>query len=223
MKVKELKHRRKSLTALVFDEETDPKELGAEIDPVGLIAIDSELCETEHISVGTEISEQELVDLIAKSHIKRAKSRAMWYLSRSSLPKAGLIKKLGTAFPEYACLTAADRMEELGLINDKDYASRRLERLLCEKKVSLKLAKQMLLAEGLDRETVDQVLEMQEDNYDTDTAIADIFDRRFSGKLNTKKDFDRMFAYFLRKGFAFSQLKSFLREREIEIIYNEEL
>ena len=47
----------------------------------------------------------------------------MWYLSRSSYPKAGLIKKLCASFPDYAAEAAADRMEELGLINDRDYAA----------------------------------------------------------------------------------------------------
>lgn len=223
MKIVEIKARRKCLTGILFDEEISPKELGADSDPVGWLALDSELCEIKRLSIGTEISEDELQSLIEQSHIKRAKSRAMWYLSRSSLPKAGLIKKLAVAFPDYAATTAADRMEQLGLIDDNQYAERKLERLLTEKRVSPKMARQMLLAEGLDRETVDVALENIEQEYETKDSIELIFERKFEGKLNSKKDFDRMFAFFMRKGFSPADVKSYLREKEIEIIYNEEL
>ncbi len=60
----------------------------------------------------------------------------MWYLSRSSYPKAGLIKSFAPLFFDYAAEAAADRMEELGLINDHDYAGSRLERLMADKGMS---------------------------------------------------------------------------------------
>ena len=110
MKIIALKPRRKSLTGVEFDQPVEPKLFLAETDAAGLIALDSELCEMKRLSAGMELTDEELESLVSQSHIKRAKSRAMWYLSRSSYPKAGLIKKLCASFPDYAAEAAADRM-----------------------------------------------------------------------------------------------------------------
>ena len=134
MKIVEIKLRRKSVCGLLFDVEVDPVLWGADPDAAGWLSLDAELCEIKHLKIGTELSDEELAALIEESHIKRAKSRAMWYVSQSDYCKKGLVKKLLNSFPEYAAIAAVDRLEELGLINDSSYALRRLQRIfLCGK------------------------------------------------------------------------------------------
>ena len=159
-----------------------------------------------------ELTDEELESLVSQSHIKRAKSRAMWYLSRSSYPKAGLIKKLCVSFPDYAAEAAADRMEELGLINDRDYAGRRLERLMADKGMSLKMALYTLSTEGIDRELLSALKEEKEYEYDPVRAVTEIYERRFKNKLRSQKDVDRMMAAFVRKGFSVQTVKRALEE-----------
>lgn len=220
MKITEIKLRRKSVCGILFDIEVDPVLWGADPDAAGWLSLDAELCEMKHLQVGTVLSEEELASLIEQSHIKRAKSRAMWYISQSDHSKKGIIKKLLTAFPEYAAVAAAERLEELGLINDQAFAERRLQRILEDKKVSLKMAKQMLVAEGLDRETVDLVAECLE--YSQDNALCELIERKYKDKLNTKKDADKMMSALLRKGYSYGEIKEALNELEIEIKYTEE-
>ena len=69
MKVTALKEKRKAITAVILDD-------GSEL------LLDSETVYIEKIKVGSEIENTE--ELIYKSDYKRAKSRALWYLSRSS-------------------------------------------------------------------------------------------------------------------------------------------
>lgn len=221
MKILEIKLRRKSVCGILFDEEVNPSLWGADSDAAGWLSLDAELCEMKRLKVGTCLSDEELSSLIEESHIKRAKSRAMWYLSQSDHPKKALIKKLSASFPQYAAVAAADRCEELGIINDASYAERRLQRILNEKKVSLKMAKQLLLAEGLDRELIDIAAESAE--YDPTDALCSIIERKYKGKLNCKKDVDRMMAALLRKGYSYGEIKDALRENEIEITFNEEM
>ena len=166
----------------------------------------------KRLSAGMELTDEELESLVSQSHIKRAKSRAMWYLSRSSYPKAGLIKKLCASFPDYAAEAAADRMEELGLINDRDYAGRRLERLMADKGMSLKMALYTLSTEGIDRELLSALKEEKEYEYDTARAVTEIYERRFKNKLRSQKDVDRMMAAFVRKGFSVQTVKRALEE-----------
>lgn len=217
MKITALKPRRKCLTGIELDTYIDPKELCAETDAAGLIALDSELCDIEHLKAGKEISDEYLVSLIEQSHIKRAKSRAMWYLSRSSYPKAALIKKLSAAFPSYAAEAAADRMEELGFINDADYANRRLQVLMHNKGMSLKMAVYTLGTEGVDREVLSIAAEEAESEYDPAVAVAEIYERKYKNRLHSKKDFDRMIAGFVRKGFSPQFVLRSLREIDGDI------
>ena len=212
MKIIALKPRRKSLTGVEFDQPVEPELFLAETDAAGLIALDSELCEMKRLSAGMELTDEELESLVSQSHIKRAKSRAMWYLSRSSYPKAGLIKKLCASFPDYAAEAAADRMEELGLINDRDYAGRRLERLMADKGMSLKMALYTLSTEGIDRELLSALKEEKEYEYDPVRAVTEIYERRFKNKLRSQKDVDRMMEAFVRKGFSAQTVKRALEE-----------
>ena len=181
MKIIEIKPRRKLLSALRFDIEVNPEDYSAEADAIGLIAIDTELVEIEHIKQGQEFSESELEALVMRSNIKRAKSRAMWYLSRSGCSKKALIDKLLRAFPKEAAIAAADRMEELGYINDEAYAKARLPRIMEEKKVSLKLASRMLIMEGVDREIVEQIVYKTE--YEPIEIIVNLIERKYKNKL----------------------------------------
>lgn len=221
MKIVEIKPRRKHVCGILFDTEVDPKLWGAEADAAGWLALDSELCEMKHLSVGTELSDDDLVSLIEQSHIKRANSRALWYLSQSDHPKKGLIKKLLVSFPEYAAVNAADRMEELGLIDDLRYAERRLQRILEDKKVSLKMAKQLLCAEGVDRETVDIAADSVE--YSAEDSLDYIIEHKYKNKLSAQKDVDKMMSALLRKGYSYSEIRSALQRIDTEIVYTEEI
>ena len=220
MKILEIKLRRKSVCGILFDEQVDPKEWEADSDAAGWLSLDAELCEMKHLKAGMDLTPDELAGLIEESHIKRAKSRALWYISRGDCPKNALTKKLCKSFPEYAAIAATERMVELGLVNDRAYAERRLQLIIEGKKVSLKMAKQMLLLEGIDREIVDEVAECTEcDNSDT---IKCLIERKYKEKLNCQKDFERMMAALLRKGYSYGEIKDALRELEIEINFSED-
>ena len=73
MKIVEIKPRRKHISGIVFDIEIVPEDYGADVDPVGLLALDSELCEMKRLKSGTELSDEALTELVRESHIKRAK------------------------------------------------------------------------------------------------------------------------------------------------------
>lgn len=214
MKILEVKPRRRHLSGIVFDEHVDPKELGAEVDPVGLVALDSELCESERLQAGTELDEERLQRLIEQSYIKRAKSRAMWYLSRQDMPKEKLRRKLLQSFPDYAASAAADRAVELGFINDLEYAKRRLQLIIDSKKVSLKAAARILLEEGVGREEVE--LAVEEAEYDPQNAILTLIDRKYKSKLQSENGYEKVVAALQRKGYSYSEIRTALKSFEDE-------
>ncbi len=214
MKIIEIKKRRKLLSALRFDIEVNPLDYNAESDATGLLAIDSELVEFEHIKEGLELSESKLEALVLRSNIKRAKSRAMWYLSRSGCSKKTLIDKLLRAFPKEAAIAAANRMEELGYIDDEAYARTRLPRIMEEKKVSLKLASRMLIMEGIDREIVESIA--AEVEYEPCETILNLIERKYKNKLLDEKGVKNTIAALIRKGYSYGEVKKALQMLEIE-------
>lgn len=210
MTVTELKIRRKNLTAVCFDCEICPGDFGAETDPVGLPAIDTDVCTSFGLKVGDEISEERFGEIVAESNRKRAVSSALWYLSRKSMSRAGLVSKLKPRFGEAAANTAADRMEELRFLNDADYAERRMELILQNKKVSKRMAVQLLLAEGIDRETADAAADGAD--YDPDGALSYLIEHKYKNKLSDKKDRDRTVAALMRKGYSYGEIKRALEK-----------
>lgn len=211
MRIIEINPRRKKVSGIRFDVEIDPKEYGADVDPVGLLALDSELCEIR-LKVGMELDSERLLELVRESHVKRAKSRAMWYLSRSSMPKEKLRKKLAEKFPDYAAAAASDRAEELGFVDDAEYAKRKLQLLIDNKKVSVKMAAKMLLLEGVGREDVNAAA--MEAEHDPTSAILTLVERKYKNKLSDKKDFQNTVAALMRKGFSYSEIRNALKDYE---------
>ena len=205
---------------LVFDCNIDPKEFGADSDAAGFLSLDSELCEMKHLKVGMELSDAELLELVRESHIKRAKSRAMWYLSRGDMAKQTLFDKLRRSFPDYAAKIACDRAEELGYINDESYAKRRLQRIIDEKKVSVRMAKQLLRQEGIDPDLVDDAAEEVE--YDPVMAIVGLIERKYKQKISDKDNTQKVVAALMRKGYGYSEIKEALSRFNNEEFYCEE-
>ncbi|MBE6799298.1 MAG: regulatory protein RecX [Ruminococcaceae bacterium] len=206
MKIVEIKPRRKHICGIVFDCDIDLKEYGAEADPVGLLALDAQLCELKGLRSGMVLDDEELVELIRESSIKRAKSRAMWYISRQDMPKEKLRRKLAEHFPDYAAKAATDRAVELGLIDDFEYAKRRLQLELSVKKISLKAAAAKLLADGVDRETVEAAVE--ESEYDPTDSILTLIERKYTKKLCEENGREKVFAALMRRGYSYSQIKA---------------
>ncbi len=215
MKIVEIRPRRKFLSGIVFDCEIDPKEYGADSDAAGFLSLDSELCEIKHLKAGMELTDRQLEELVRESHTKRARSRAMWYLSRGDCSRKGLMTKLRRAFPDYACEAAADRMEELGFINDETYAKRRLQRIIDEKKVSVRMAKQLLKLEGIDPDLIDGAVEVAE--YDPIDSIVGLINKKYLHKLSDKANTDKVIAALMRKGYSFSEIKEAFYRLELPL------
>lgn len=214
MKIVEIRPRRKSVSGIVFDCEIDPKEFGADPDAAGFLSLDSELCEMKHLKAGMELSDAEVLELVRESHTKRAKSRALWYLSRGDCSRQTLFEKLNRSFPDYACKSACNRMEELGFINDEAYAKRRLQRIIDEKKVSVRMAKQLLKLEGIDSDLIDDAAEEVE--YNPIETIVLLIERKYKNKLGDKAGTDKVIAALMRKGYSFSEIKEALAQFDPE-------
>ncbi len=199
MKITELKPVKKSLSLVYID-----GEYAMKLDTVTLAE--------NGIRVGSELDDDELHQLIEKSDYKRAKERALWLLSGRDYSKKQLMDKIKKDSSQDAAEEVCERMEELGLVNDENYARRLAHDLIYLKKLSVKGARYKLIEKGIDRDLCDEIL----DEFEVDEVeqIVEIIERKYADKLDDEKGRRRAVAALQRLGYGWSDIKSALSEFE---------
>ena len=190
-----LQNRQKGLTCLKGDD-------GAEL------ILDTEIVASKGIGQGSVIENPQA--LIYESDLKRAKSRALWYLSRADHSEKNLFDKLVRGgFSKEASTVAVKRMKELGLIDDKAYAYR-LAEYLSNNGTSRKELYYKLLNKGIPSSLAKDVL--QSDETDETEKIYKLINTKYSKKLESEKGVEKVFAALIRKGFSFSDVRAVLKK-----------
>lgn len=205
MRVTALHQKRKSLTAVVFED-------GSEL------SLDSETVLSEGIKVGSEIDDIEKLGYL--SDLKRAKSRALWYLSRADHSEKALFDKLKRGgFCEAACRDALDRMKELGLVDDERYAKRLCE-YLSQSGVSNRELEHKLISKGIPGR---MARELARGTEDESQRLDYLLRHKYSGKLSDSEGVKKVFAALIRKGFSYSDVRAAMKNYSEELEYSEDL
>lgn len=157
---------------------------------------------------GQQLSDEELHELIARSDAVRAKEKALYLLEHRPHSKRELEDKLARTVGREAAGQAAGRMEELGLIDDADYA-RRLAEELARKGFAAPRIRQELLRRGIGRELAAQ--EAERAAAVPEDALHSLIERRFARQLGEEKGRRRAVAALQRMGYRWEEIRSALR------------
>ena len=191
MKITAVEPRRKQMCALFIDGEY-------------VMNLDAQTLIENRFDVGREIDDDELKDIIDKSNERRAKEKALWLISYRSHSKKELFDKLKRSFDEISAQKAVDRMEELGLINDEEFAKLYARKLVNGKKMSVKADEFELYRKGIDKITAEQVLGELE--YDPQTQIIEFITKKYKN-ISDEKIKRRAVAALQRKGYSWDEIK----------------
>lgn len=194
MKITEIRPRRKGLSALFIDGEF-------------AVALDTQTLLEQRIDVGRELDDEELHELIVLSNERRAKEKALWLISYRSHSKKELRDKIRRTCDADAADKAVERMEELGLVNDEDFARRYAEQLLYGKRMSKRAAVYELRRKGIDRATAEEVLE--ELDVDVHEQIRALIEKKYR-HINDEKIRRRAVAALQRLGYGWEDIKAVL-------------
>lgn len=197
MKITDIVPKRKKLSAVYIDGEFALK-------------LDTETIISSPYSVGCEITDEQLKELIEQSDEKRAKEKALWLISYRDHSKRELETKISKTSDREAAKKAVERMEELGLINDEKYARRYAEELINVKHLSARGVKYKLNEKGIDRELIDQILE--ELNPDPREHIEILIERKYKTAINDEKGRRRAVAALQRMGYSWNDINAVLSE-----------
>ncbi len=218
MKIKEVIKKRRGLYAIVFEGNLDLSFCEHEEDSQGNLLLDEYLVDNAKIKQGKEFSEEEIVYMVDESHRRRAKQRALWYLSRGDMSEKELADKLLKSFPTRAVIYAIDRMKIYGYIDDEKYAARLAERLVKDKLTSKRNAAYQMTVKGLSRELVESSLE-EIDNNPIET-ITEIINKKYLKKLQGEDGVKKVVAALLRLGFNYSDIKTAIKSIHEEAEFN---
>lgn len=170
----------------------------------------TEIVLTEHLAPGQELSEEVLEELLAMSRRKRAGEKALTLLDYRAYSKKELMDRLARESGREAAEEAADRMEELGLLNDEDFARRYAEELFHRKGFSKDRVRQELFRRGIERDLAEEITE--ELAPSAEGALRDLIERKYIRYLEDEKGRRRVVAALQRLGYRYEDIRRVLRE-----------
>ncbi len=191
MKITSTEERRKSLTALYID-----GEYAVSVDTMTFLSTGKK--------VGSEMTDEELYDLIETSKYNRAKEKALYLIEYRDRTKKELFDKLVVLFGESASKRAIERLEELGLINDEKYAREYAEVLLDRKGFSRQRAVFELMKKGIDKDVIEEILDELEP--DPVEQIKKLLETKFARRLSNEKDIAKTVNSLKAMGYRWSDI-----------------
>nr|WP_316617083.1 regulatory protein RecX [uncultured Ruminococcus sp.] len=192
MKITDIRPRRKGLSAVYIDGDY-------------ALSLDTQTLLEHRIDIGREFDDEELHDLIESSNERRAKEKALWLISYRSHSKKELRDKISRTCDRQSAEKAVERMEELGLVNDRDYAERCAQTLIFTKHMSKRGAAMELRRKGIESEIIDEVLDDIE--VDEREQIQAVIERKYP-KIDDEKIRRRAVAALQRLGYGWEDIKA---------------
>ncbi|MDR2655826.1 MAG: recombination regulator RecX [Oscillospiraceae bacterium] len=180
-------------------------------------SVSAEQLFSENIRAGNEYGAAELSAMLDASQELFAKEYAMKLLSARRYTKARLLEKLCPLVKEDAARRAAGRLEELGLLDDEDYAEKLASDCYRLRNYGKARVIQALVQKGIDRESARKTAENLEP--DAFAAIYGLLERKYGSALleaESKAEFfkarSRVSGALSRLGYGFDDIKKALDE-----------
>lgn len=197
--------------------ETKKGRLALFLDGEFAFSLDEDTFASAHLHEGDELEDWQVEDLRKQSDTRRALDKAMDYLSLRDHAAGELYQKLCRKFDGPSAAYAVARAQELGLLNDADFARRRAAELLRKCKSRREILTD-LSAKGIDRdvaaEAVEALYQTDEDGEDPELATArTLVERRYAAKLAAGKR-EQVAAALARRGFSHAIIREVLAETE---------
>ncbi len=196
MLITAIEPRRKAMSALYIDGEF-------------VMNLDTRTLIENRFDVGREIDDDDLHEIINLSNERRAKEKALWLISYRDHSKKELTDKIRRTCDDESAEKAVERMEELGLVNDRVFAERYARKLLFTKHMSKTAASYELARKGIDRELADEILDSIE--VDEREQIREVIEKKYRN-ISDEKIKRRAFSALQRLGYRFDDIRAVLEE-----------
>lgn len=171
--------------------------------------VDSDYWYSEKYRNLKEINEEELTELLDAVSFRRAYNKGLDFLSRRPYGTKELIKKLcEKGHEKKSAEKACERLTELGLLNDEEFARILANELLERKNYGIKRIKKELSFRGIDREIVENIIDTLDN--DPQSRIIIIIKKKYMNKIGDEKGKKRAIDALMRLGYSYSDIKNAL-------------
>lgn len=194
MKITEVRTRRRSLYQLYLDGQEGPQ-------------VDRRTFDESLYGVDSDIDESGLERLLETSRYNRVRDRALFLLGLRDYACKELEKRLTADkdIPPELAAAVVTRLQELGLLDDEQYAARAAASMRQYKQYPRRRIQQELCRRGVDPEVARAAAE-EVDGEDFQQALA-LIEKKYYNKLNTEDSRRRVVAALARRGFSYGAIR----------------
>ncbi len=208
MQVTDIAPRRKGYSAVTLSPPPPLGICGGEYEGERLL-IDKVILTRLHIKRGSELSIEDLEQLVYVSECYRAKQRAIWHLKGKDYSEKNLYDKLRRSFSDRAAAFAMSQMVQKGFLDDERYATRLIAKLK-EKNLSRRECEAKLYLKGVPKEILARLLEEEHLSLsDSDRALS-LIKNKYLNKIKDEDGRRRTVQALQRRGFSYSDIKKAL-------------
>lgn len=177
-----------------------------------LAVIDEELWDSLPLRSSDEITVEDITRLQEESDLRRAKNKALDYISRRPYAEKELLRKLIPYAGESAARAAVERMKELNLIDDELFAKMTAERLHEFKHMAPRAVAMELRRKGIERDLADSAAQELSEAEDSREHIEVLLRGKYASALSTEKGVRRAVNGLMRLGYEYYDIKAVLCE-----------
>ena len=135
-----------------------------EVDDEYWAILDAEIIVNQHLKVGVELTEERMAEILRAADFRRARERALYLLDYRDHSRGEIVEKLSRNVDRVIAEEVADKLCELGLIDDGTYAKKLARHFLLTKKYGARRAEFEMRRKGIDgRLAAEAVAEVEPD------------------------------------------------------------
>ena len=185
-----------------------------EVDGAYWTIIDVEIIADFHLKKGMEIGEDLQEKVQRAADYRRGKERALYLLGYRDHCRKDLVDKLSKNIDRDLAEEIADKMEELGFLDDRKYAEKLARYLILFKKRGERRALQEMALKGIDRETAVEAISLVEPD---ENLLQQLIERKYLRYLGDEKGRNKVIAALMRLGHDYGDVIQAVDEAEASL------
>ena len=185
-----------------------------EVDGAYWTIIDVEIIAAFHLKKGMEVTEEIQEKVQRAADYRRGKERALYLLGYRDHCRKDLVDKLSKNIDRDLAEEIADKMEELGFLDDRKYAEKLARHLMLVKKRGERRALQEMVLKGIDRETAVDAISLVEPD---ENLLQELIERKYLRYLGDEKGRNKVIAALMRLGHDYSDVIRAVDEAEASL------
>lgn len=206
---------RNILITKIEDQKRNKDRVSVYIDDQFAFGIEKEIAIRYNVNEGISITKDFIDDVLFMEEEKKSFNYALRLLSYKQRSEKELFDKMVTkGFDPSVISKSIERMKELDLIDDKNYAKSLVLDRINFRKWGIKLIQLDLLKKGISKAIIEEVIENHSDAIDEYQIAYDLAKKKVASykKYDTKNKSQKLSMFLGRKGYNYDIISKVVRE-----------